>query len=101
MKFIFSLICSFSVANRISFVSKFLALNNSFEMFIKLPLESSTRFWRDSAVPMLQRHVDYYQSLIPFFDTVDFLKHKQHVEQIIKRIREEIEHEKKRDFVSD
>lgn len=101
MKFIFSLICSFSVANRILFISKFLAHNKSFEMFIELPLESGTRSWSGSAVPMLQRRIDYYQSLIPLFDTVDFLKHKQHVEQIIKRIREEIEHEKKRDFVSD
>ena len=101
MKFVFNLICRFPVANRILFISKFLALNKSFEMFIELPLESGMHAWSGSAVPMLQRRIDYFQSLIPLFDTVDFLRHKQHVEQSIKRIREEIEREKKRDFVSD
>lgn len=37
----------------------------------------------------------------PIFDTVDFLKHKQHIEKIIEGIRGEIEREKKRDFIDD
>lgn len=101
MKFVFDLVSSLPTATRIPFVSKFLELNKSYESFAELPLESDMRSWRDSAVPMLQRLIDYYQSLIPLFDTVDFLRHKQHIEQIINRLREDIEREKKRDFVSD
>lgn len=101
MRFVFSLISIFPVNYRVSFISKFLELNRSFEAFANLPLESGGGSWTGSAVPMLQRRIDYYRSIIPLFDTVDFLKHKQHVEQIIKRIRETMEHEKKRDFVSD
>lgn len=102
MKFVFNLIGGFSDSTRVAFISKFLELNRNFEAFSGLPLESPMgAAWRGSAVPILQRRIDYYQSLIPLFDTVDFLKHKQHIEQIIKRIREEVEREKKRDFVSD
>lgn len=101
MKFVFDLVSSLPTAIRIPFISKFRELSKSYEAFAELPLESGMRSWRGSAVPTLQRLVDYYQSLIPLFDTVDFLRHKQHVEQIINRLREEIEREKKRDFVSD
>lgn len=101
MKFVFDLVSSLPTTTRIPFVSKFLELNRSYEAFAKLPLECGMRSWTGSAVPMLQRRVDYYQALIPLFDTVDFLRHKQHVEQIINRLREEMEREKKRDFISD
>lgn len=101
MKFFFNLVSSLPTTTRIPFISKFLELNKSYEAFAELPLESGTRSWTGSAVPMLQRHVDYYQALIPLFDTVDLLRHKQHVEQIINRLREEMAREKKRDFVSD
>lgn len=101
MEFVFSLISSFPKTQRIKFISKFVECNNCFEVFKELPLESSHHGWTGSAVPMLQRRVDYFQTMIPLFDTVDFLKHKQHIEQIIKGIRAEIEREKKRDFIDD
>lgn len=102
MKFVFELVSSLPTAARIPFISKFLELNKNYEAFAELPLESRMGGgWVGSAVPMLQRRIDYYQSLISLFDTVDFLRHKQHVEQSINRLREKIEREKKRDFVSD
>ena len=101
MTFVFNLVSSLPTSTRILYISKFLELNNNYEAFSELPLESGMRSWSGSAVPMLQRLIDYYQTLIPLFDTVDFLRHKQHVEQIINRLREEIEREQKRDFVSD
>ncbi len=102
MKFVFNLVSSLPTATRIPFISKFLELNKSYEAFAELPLESRMGGgWVGSAVPTLQRRIDYFQSLIPLFDTVDFLRHKQHVEQIINWLRGEIEREKKRDFVSD
>jgi hypothetical protein len=101
MRFIFDLVSSLQTGTRIPYISRFLELNKSYEAFAELPLESGMSSWTGSKVPMLQRHIDYYQSLIALFDTVDFLRHKQHVEQIITRLREEMEREKKRDFVSD
>lgn len=101
MVFVFSLVSGLQKSHRAVFISKFVKLNNSFDAFKKLPLESGIRHWSGSAVPMYQRLVDYYQTLIPLFDTVDYLKHKQHIEKIIKDIREDIEREKKRDFIDD
>jgi hypothetical protein len=100
MKCVFSLICNLTVSSRVNFISQFIKVNNSFEVFTKLPLESGIDSWSGSAVPILQNRIEYYQSLLPLFNTVNFLRHKQHVEGIIRNIRKEIEHEKKCDFVS-
>ncbi|MBN9125783.1 MAG: hypothetical protein J0I60_13855 [Nitrosospira sp.] len=102
MRFVlFSLISNFSIENRVQFVSKFVELNGSFDDFKQLPLEPDCSFWSGSAVPMLQRRIEYLKSLIPVFNTVSLLKHKQYVECRIKGIRAEIRREEKEDFVGD
>ncbi|MDD4963568.1 MAG: ATP-binding protein [Gallionella sp.] len=101
MRFVFSLVSSLQEVNRTAFISKFIKLNNCFDTFKKLPLEPSIRHWSGSAVPTYQRHVDYYQTLIPLFDTVHYIKHRQYIEKTIKAIREDIERAKKRDFIDD
>lgn len=50
---------------------------------------------------MLQRRVDYWESLLPILNTVDLLPHKQHVECCIGGLRAQIEREKKNDFIED
>ncbi|SEO84222.1 hypothetical protein [Nitrosovibrio sp. Nv6] len=101
MRFVFSLVSNFSVANRAQFVSKFVELNGSFDDFEQLPLEPDCASWSGSAVPMLHGRVEYLKTLIPLFDTVSLLKHKQYVEHIIKNVRKQIEQEKKDDFMDD
>jgi hypothetical protein len=101
MRFVFSLISNFSIENRVQFVSKFVELNGSFDDFKQLSLEPDCSFWWGSAVPMLQRRIEYLKSLIPVFNTVSLLKHKQYVEYRIKGIRAEIRREEKEDFVGD
>ncbi len=50
---------------------------------------------------MLQERVEYFESLLSLLNTVDFLQHRQHVERHISKLRNEIEYEKKRDFIED
>lgn len=101
MEFVFSVITRFSPDRRRSFVVLFLQHNKNFKDFARLPLESDSWGWSGSAVPMLQGRVEYFESLLPFLNTVDFLQHKQYVERRIQGLREEIEREKKRDFMED
>jgi hypothetical protein len=50
---------------------------------------------------MFQRRVDFFESLLPMLNTVALLRHKQRVEQKIQYLRDDIEREKKKDFIGD
>jgi hypothetical protein len=50
---------------------------------------------------MLEKRVDYFESLLPHLNDVQLLQHRQHVERIIRGIRIQIEWEKKKDFIGD
>ena len=101
MEIVFSVISELEPERRIPFIITFLNLNQSFENFKKLPLESSSSGWTGSAVPMHQRRMEFFESLLPLFNEVDFLKHKKLIERRIEYIQKEIEREKKRDFIKD
>src|SRR6266496_2899998 len=86
---------------RCRFIVEFLTHNKRFDDFKKIQLEPLSGSWSGSAVPMLQGRVDFYESLLPVLNTVDLLQHKQYIEQIIHSVRNEIEREKKQDFIGD
>lgn len=101
MSFIFGVIADFSVERRLQFVVLFLEYNKSFEDFQKLALEPNSWGWSGSAVPMLEKRVGYFESLLLHLNDVQLLQHRQHVERIIQGIRIQIEWEKKKDFIGD
>jgi hypothetical protein len=101
MIFIFGVIANFTTERRRQFVALFLDYNKCFEDFRRLALEPSSWGWSGSAVPTLEKRVDYYESLLQHLNEVQLLQHKQHVERIIQGIRMQIEWEKKKDFIGD
>jgi hypothetical protein len=101
MLFLFSTIADFPADRRCFHITTFLKHNNNFEDFKELPLEPLIWSYSGSAVPMLQGKIDYYESLISVCNTIDFLKHRQFLEQKISYLRTEIEREKKKDFTED
>lgn len=101
MQFLFSIIAGFQADRRCLHITMFLKHNSNFEDFRELPLEPLVWSYSGSAVPMLQAKIDYYESLISVCNTIDFLKHKQFLEQKISYLHKEIEREKKKDFTED
>ncbi|MCX6678108.1 MAG: hypothetical protein NTU95_09210 [Methanothrix sp.] len=101
MMFIFGVIANFPAERRRQFVSSFLEHNKCFEDFQRLALEPNSWGWSGSAVPTLQKRVDYFESIHSLLNEVQLLQHKLHVEMIIQEIHMEIEREKKRDFIGD
>ncbi len=100
LRFIFrKIIMQFSFERRRNFIAFFLGLNKNFEDFEKIPLESSSLSWEGSAVPMYQKIVEYFESLLPLLNNVDLLQHRQYIEEYIQCYREKVEQEKKKDFV--
>jgi hypothetical protein len=101
VQLIFDLVTNFSHERRRSFVEFFIKHNKKFEDFKKLSLEPSSWSSSGSWVPVYQRRVEYLDSLLTLFNSIDFLQHKQYIEQHIQWLREEIEREKKNNFMSD
>lgn len=101
MVFIFRIISQFSLERRKEFIAIFLSRNLSFEDFKRLSLSSNSTSWVGSAVPEYQKQLDYLQSLLPLFNTIDLLPHKQHIERTCSWLQEKIDRVKKGDFMND
>jgi hypothetical protein len=99
MQTIFVVIRNMSGERRQRHIETFLRYNQDFDAFAKLPLESDSWGWTGSAVPMFQRRVDFFESLLPMLNKAELLRHKQRVEQKIQYLRDDIEREKKKDFI--
>ena len=82
-------------------LSTFIRHNRDFEAFAVLPLEPDSWSWSGSVVPVFQAEVDFLESLLPMLNSVELLRHKQRVEHIIQSLRDDIEREKRRDFMGD
>lgn len=99
--FIFELISEFSEERRIAFISYFIARNNSFELFKELSLEPMMRSWNGSRIPSLQKEIDFYTSLLSLMTTSPLLRHKQKMEQHINYLKQDMQRERKSDFMKD
>ncbi|HEX8721849.1 MAG TPA: hypothetical protein VF736_14535 [Pyrinomonadaceae bacterium] len=102
MLMLFDVIRDFPPGRRQQRIATFLGRNQELDAFVRLSLEPGTWVgWRGSGVPMLQGRVDFLESLLPLLNTVELLGHKQHVESLIERLRDNIEREKRRNFMGD
>ena len=98
MHLLFSVIVGFESKRKTTFYKTFLDKNKQFEDFKDLPFEPTISSWSGSAVPMLQKKIDFYEKIISLCNSVELLKHRQYIEKRIHDIRHQIQHEKKRDF---
>lgn len=102
VKFIFKEIIShLSNEQRKLFIKYILDLDIKFEIFKELSLEKSSMSWSGSAVPMYQKRVEFFESLLELFDDFKYLEFKSYIEQKIEWKKEEIKREKKNDFIDD
>jgi hypothetical protein len=75
--------------------------NKIFDNFKNLPYEPFLSSWSGSAVPMLQEKIDFHEKITQLCKSVSLLKHRQLTEQRIQDIRNQIQHEKKREFTEE
>lgn len=99
MSIVFDLIGEFNPEGRLPLIATFLEHNQDVEAFKRLCLGQGSGVWRGSAVPMWQKQVDFLESLLPLCASVPLLRHRQVIEQRIRDIRNEIDVEKKQDFL--
>ncbi|MDI1352674.1 MAG: DNA replication protein, partial [bacterium] len=99
--FIFSAANSMREKFKIELLDIFLKKNNNFEDFKTLECGYGlwVRGWEGSKVPILEREKNYIEKIIPLLSTVELLEHKAYIEKQIEFKINEIEIEKKRDFL--
>lgn len=102
IKFIFRNVISYSTDEQRKLLIKFIVdLDIKFEIFQKLSLEESSMCWQGSAVPMYQKQIEFFESLLELFENAKYLEFENYIKQIIEWKKEDIKRAKKRDFLDD
>ncbi|NES06270.1 MAG: hypothetical protein F6K22_27730, partial [Okeania sp. SIO2F4] len=112
MQLLLSVTTTFPYERRYQFINLFCKHNPNFEDFKKLPLEPYVKNYKELSsedyilsssknIEATHKIVEYLKSLLPIFNRVELLDHKQYVEQKIKDFQKWIEDEKKEDFLRD
>ena len=93
------IVAEFTCERRVLFVKEFVKHNTDFSEFKKIQLEPNHWSWSGSEIPVYQERIKFFELLLPLFNTISFLQHRQYIEQEIKYLRENIEREKRREFM--
>ncbi|NEQ73563.1 MAG: hypothetical protein F6K23_11085 [Okeania sp. SIO2C9] len=112
LQLLFSVTTTFPYERRYQFIDLFCQYNQNFQDFKKLPLEPYVKNYKELSsedyiltssknIEATHKIVEYLKSLLPIFNTIDLLQHKQYVEKEIKYFQKWIEDEKKRNFIED
>ena len=101
MCYVFRVIGDLAPERRLASLKVFLEENKNVGTFRRLSLEPSSWGWTGSAVPTLQGRIDFWGSVLRLLDSPEYLDHRHVVEGQIAALRDEIEREKKRDFMED
>lgn len=99
MGVLFEVISALIPERRRRLFETFVLNNKDYETFLRLPTSSDVGVYWGSAVPRLQKRVEFLESLLPILNRVELLFHRQHIEQLIQRTRDGIEREKRSDFI--
>ena len=59
------------------------------------------RSWDGSRIPSLQKEIDFFTSLLSLMTTAPLLRHKQKLQQSIDFLKQDIQRERKSDFMRD
>lgn len=101
IKILFNIIYTFPGKRSLNFFDLLLQCNDSFETFKNLVFEPSVYGMTDNPMLRDKKRIEFFESLLPFLNTVHFLQHRQYIEQRISNVQSEIELRKRRKFIED
>lgn len=99
MIWLFDTIGLLSFERQRKFVAEFVGLNKDFDVFTNLQIAPLTSGFERSLIPVYQRRVEFFESLLPILNRVELLRHRHYVEQAIVDHRRLIEQEKRNEFL--
>ena len=80
-------------------LEKFLGLNSDFSHFESIQLEASHWEGWGSLIPCIEERIDYLTSILPLLSGIDYLNHKQKVEQDIESLKYQILQEEIKELI--
>lgn len=99
MRCIFLAMAELEESRRIDYVKLFLSRNSSYESFMKIPLTPSLDFFIGSPIPVYDSAVQFLTKLLPLFVGIDWIKHKNYVENKIHSLEQQIETRRIEEFM--
>lgn len=99
MSCLFNAITKMTDDKRIEYIILFLQQTQSIEEFKSIPLFSYPFVWSNSSVPIYSRHKGFLLKLLPLFQSIRFLLHKEYIEEMIANIEKHIEREQIKDIL--
>ena len=88
---LFEALSELGTAIREKAIAKFVQYNKDYEIFTELSLEPNHWGGTGSMIPCMQGRVKFYESLLPYFTGVELLRHKQYIQENIRRWKRRIE----------
>lgn len=80
---LFDVISTAFPKNRIEFVKIFLEKNSNFDMFKKISLFPSSRSWSGSEVPLIEKDINFLETLLEEITGVEYLEHRLYLKEWI------------------
>ncbi|PKL33867.1 MAG: hypothetical protein CVV45_05780 [Spirochaetae bacterium HGW-Spirochaetae-10] len=98
---IFRMIQTFDIDRQILFYSEFFRVDSDIGHFKELILFPTMESWSNSRVPLLTKKIEKLQRIMELCQSIEFIAHRQFLEEQISHLRREIEKEKKNDFMEE
>ena len=101
LRFLFELVAHLPTRRRPGRLATLFQVNTDPALFGSLALEPHMRMAHGSWVPVLQKDIESFESLLPLCGRIELLPHRQILERRLASLREELAREKRNDFMED
>ena len=96
---LFSIIAKLDNNRKKEYIKLFIANNELFEYFKKIPLIPTSYGYTSRLIPLYNSWIEYLKSLLPIFVDLKWIEHKGHIEKQIDYLREKIKSEETKEFL--
>lgn len=97
--FIIGVLDYLSEDEKLNILLVLLEYNQNINLFKRIQFSPLSRSWSGSLVPYLEKEKQFLLKILPYLNKITLLNHKAYIEELISHKEQEIEREKKRDFV--
>lgn len=99
MRFLFAALTEVSVAQAAEYIALLVNCTKDYDIFEAIPLTPPSYSWAGSLVPMYSSWVENLEKLLPLFTGLDYIEHKNRVQQLIEYYRKKIKEEEISDIL--
>lgn len=100
MIYLFSVISLLSKESKKEYMKLFLDNNKEFESFKMIPLRASKKSWWGSIILVFYDEIEFLESLLPLFDGLEWIEHKDYVENLVIDLRKRVKAEELQNFIN-